>query len=431
MAFNTAIFYDVENLLKGYSFSQQMVANLSLREIVKQIKEKTQLDQIAVQRAYANWSDPRLAIMRGEINELGIEPIQVFGFSRDQKKNAADIQLAIDAVDLAHVRPALEVFVIVSGDGGFACLAKQLHEYGKVVIGCAYQSATSKVFEAVCDDFVRIPDPDEEEAQARGGRPSAEASGLVSTAVRNDQQTWSVKPLTAPDPHSALAKAREVIRWYAGRRPSLLQSGIPLSVVGEDMRRAIPGFQSIRLGFPKLIEYMQCVCKGTSMCVARPPGSQPALFCRDFLPTGTEVLPDEEVRDVHSVEVYRSVLATGMPIFRFPEASEFQAVLNWVLQHPPEGVDLGSMIEGTAAGLNGLASTEAVKLALLSLASAGAFVREPEGVSISEQRLTLKADMRNLAALLARLREAARGKLQASLGQVRDDILVEIVPNLA
>src|SRR5271166_549839 len=163
MVFNTAIFYDIENLLKGYSFSQQMVANLSLKEILEDIKQTKRLGRIAVQRAYANWSDSRLAILRWQINELGIEPIQVFGFSRDQKKNAADIQLAIDAIDLAHVRGSLEVFVIVSGDGGFASLAKKLHEYGKTVIGCAYPSATNRMFQAVCDDFVEIVDPDEQE----------------------------------------------------------------------------------------------------------------------------------------------------------------------------------------------------------------------------------------------------------------------------
>jgi len=101
-----------------------MVANLSLAEILETVRQTGRIDPIAVQRAYANGSDPRLAIMRGEINELGIAPVQVFGFSTEPKKNAADIQLAIEAVVWVHVRPALEVFVIVSGDGGFASLGK-------------------------------------------------------------------------------------------------------------------------------------------------------------------------------------------------------------------------------------------------------------------------------------------------------------------
>ena len=151
MAFKTAVFYDIENLLKGYSFSQQLIMNLSLKEILQTTKESYNLEGLAVQKAYANWSDPRLAVMRGEINELGIDPVQVFGFSWENKKNAADIQLAIDAIDLAYTRPAIDTFVIVSGDGGFSALAKKLHEYGKTVIGCAYRGATMSFGRYVTD----------------------------------------------------------------------------------------------------------------------------------------------------------------------------------------------------------------------------------------------------------------------------------------
>lgn len=181
MAFHCAIFYDVENLLKGYAFSQQLLNNLSLREILEAVNATGRISGIAVQRAYANWSDPRLAVLRGEITELGIDPVQVFGFARDPKKNAADIQLVVDAVDLAHVRPGIDVFVIVSGDGGFAALAKKLHEYGKTVICCAYPSSTNRVLRSVCDAFVEISDPEQTREAAL---PTPAATGkLVKMAV--------------------------------------------------------------------------------------------------------------------------------------------------------------------------------------------------------------------------------------------------------
>lgn len=280
MGFNTAIFYDIENLLKGYSFSQQTIANLSLKEIMEAIRQTEKIGQIAVQRAYANWSDPRLAIMRGEINELGIDPIQVFGFSREQKKNAADIQLAIEAVDLAHVRPSLEVFVIVSGDGGFASLAKKLHEYGKTVIGCAYRSAANKTFQAVCDDFVWITDPEEEERQ---DRPSSKVYVSGQPEVndpRNVRLAGRVKKVTVISPESIVAKTKEILNWYAKdstSRADLLRNGIYLSVVQEAVKYAIPEFQPIRLGFAKFVEFMQFVCKGSDFCIARPPNSQAVL----------------------------------------------------------------------------------------------------------------------------------------------------------
>lgn len=434
MGFNTAIFYDIENLLKGYSFSQQTIANLSLKEILEAIRQTGKIGQIAVQRAYANWSDPRLAIMRGEINELGIDPIQVFGFSREQKKNAADIQLAIEAIDLAHVRPALEVFVIVSGDGGFASLAKKLHEYGKIVIGCAYRSAANKTFQAVCDDFVWITDPEEEEQQ---DRPSSQVyiSGQPEvTDPRNVRLAGRVKKVSVVSPESIVARTKEILDWYAKdsiSRADLLRNGMYLSVVQEAVKYAIPGFQPIRLGFVKFIEYMQFVCKGSDFCIARPPNSQAVLALRSSIRSGIEVLPDLDVKDLHSADTYKSILATGSPIFRLPSPSDLYAVLTWTAQNPIQGTDLGTAIESTVAGLNNTVSSESVKLALLSLLSAGVFSREPEGVSLSEQKLSLRSDIRTTSEIMHLLETAVRHKLIAALSEVKEDVLRLILPNVA
>lgn len=433
MGFNTAIFYDIENLLKGYSFSQQMIANLSLKEILEAIKQTGKIGQIAIQRAYANWSDPRLAIMRGEINELGIDPIQVFGFSKEQKKNAADIQLAIEVIDLAHVRPALEVFVIVSGDGGFASLAKKLHEYGKTVIGCAYRSAANKTFQAVCDEFVWIPDPEEEERQ---DRPISQVYVPVQTEVtdpRNVRLARSVKKITVITPESIVAKTKEILDWYANdptSRSDLLRNGIYLSVVQEAVKYAIPGFQPIRLRFAKFVEYMQFVCKGSDLCVARPPNSQVVLALRSAISSNTEVLPDLDV-NIHSADTYQSILAMGSPILRLPPPSDLYAVSTWVVQNPIQGVDLGTAIESVVAGLDGAVSSESVKLTLLSFVSAGVLLREPEGVPLSEQKLLLRSDIISPSAIVDSLRTIARQKLIDALSEVKEDVLQLILPDMA
>ncbi|MHB9141950.1 MAG: NYN domain-containing protein, partial [Paludibacter sp.] len=60
MKFNTAIFYDIENLIGGYSLSNaELLSNLSLKHIAEQIKHD-EIGNIAIQRAYADWSVPRL-----------------------------------------------------------------------------------------------------------------------------------------------------------------------------------------------------------------------------------------------------------------------------------------------------------------------------------------------------------------------------------
>ena len=137
--FNTAVFFDIENVLGGYD--NDAIATVSISQIMDVIRQEGSdaglVSSIAVNRAYANWSITRLSVLRREIVEQGIEPKQIFGFDRGEKKNAADIELVIEAIDLAYTRPALTTFVVVSGDGGFSSLVKKLHELGKSVLVCA------------------------------------------------------------------------------------------------------------------------------------------------------------------------------------------------------------------------------------------------------------------------------------------------------
>lgn len=156
---NTAVFYDIENLLKGYGFSRQLLDWLSVKTIVGQIKARSGDGAIAMQRAYANWSDPRLKTLRRELDNLGVQQVQIFCGGYDSRKNAADIQLALDAAETAHTHPTLSNYVIVSGDGGFTALAVRLREHGKQVIGCSYQESASRTFREVCDGFIDLPNP--------------------------------------------------------------------------------------------------------------------------------------------------------------------------------------------------------------------------------------------------------------------------------
>ncbi|KJR42683.1 hypothetical protein MCHI_001408 [Candidatus Magnetoovum chiemensis] len=444
MAFNTAIFYDLENLLKGYSFSQQMITNLSLEEILNAVKQTKRLGDIALQRAYANWGDTRLAIMRGEINELGIDPIQVFGSFRGQKKNAADIQLAIDAIDLSHVRPALEIFVIVSGDGGFASLAKKLHEYGKTVIGCAYGNAANQTFRAVCDEFVLITDPEEEERReqitrystsaAQAGRAMLSPAQMEVNDPRNIPMTSKLKKAASLSRDTVIGKTMEILKWYASDpscNKELKTNGIFLSVVQEIVRYLIPGFRTSIFGFTKFMEYMQFVCKGTEFCVVRPQqGFQAFLSLRDAILREDDILPDLEIGDLNNADGYRKLLEAGIPQFRLPQPNDMEAIVLWVKKNLPQSLDLGTMIETTTTGLGGLVSSEAVKLGLLALVSADAFERNPADGKISEQKMTLKNDLQTIDSLMDKLYMSAKNKLREHLEDIDDNILRQLLPNL-
>jgi uncharacterized LabA/DUF88 family protein len=151
---DTAIFFDIENLIGGYGSTVDF--DISLKAITAKILDNEMVSRIAIKRAYANWSDRRLTAIQNDIIALGIEPVQMFGFSKGIIKNASDIQLVLDAADFIHTQPNITTYVIISGDGGFGALANRLHAYGKYVIGCSEAKSCNKIFKALCDDFITL-----------------------------------------------------------------------------------------------------------------------------------------------------------------------------------------------------------------------------------------------------------------------------------
>lgn len=326
MPFDTAVFYDVENLLGGYGFAKKTEVNLSLKSILKDVRATERLGDIAVQRAYANWSDARLGFMRDEIASMGIDPVQVFGFDREHKKNAADIQLAVDAIDLSYLRPAITVFVIVSGDGGFSALAKKLHEHGKTVIGCAYEHATNRIFKSVCDVFVPIDAPDHKKKAPSAGekhpvikkvKPRPKAAAAKSTAAEATAATKAKVKTAAPklkaadraaailkqlppllegaSAEAAMTQIRSGLSLMAADnnwRTGLVSSGLHIPDVQRMIEQLVPGFASRRFGYPRVREFLQCAAMGTELCVAQKTGANPMMVLRSSVPAGLTPLDD-------------------------------------------------------------------------------------------------------------------------------------------
>src|SRR3954453_7596681 len=160
--FDTVVLFDVENLLGDPSGWKQAATELSFGDIIAQLRrdESGLIGGFAVSRAYGNWGLSFMSTLRREMTENGIEPRQIFAYDGAAKKNAADIELVIDALDLAYSRPALSTFVLVTRDGGFSSLGRKLHELGKAVVVCA-DGKCSKSLRAVADAFVELPAPEE------------------------------------------------------------------------------------------------------------------------------------------------------------------------------------------------------------------------------------------------------------------------------
>ena len=70
------------------------------------------------------------------------------------RKNAADIKLAVDALELAFQRDFVTTFVVGSGDSDFTPLVLKLRELNKRVIGVGVEGSTSELLPGACDEFL-------------------------------------------------------------------------------------------------------------------------------------------------------------------------------------------------------------------------------------------------------------------------------------
>ena len=237
-SFNTVILYDIENLTLG---NRDPVFEFSLKNIIEQVQQIDVVEKIAIQSAYADWSNNKFGAIKRDIQELGIEPVQIFGFSYN--RNAADIQLAIDVVELTYTKPSLQVFVIVSGDGAFASLAKKLHEQGKTVIGCAYENHTNRVFAAVCDYFIWLPEP---EIRRENTPNPMQTTAEIETRI-----------------HYSYQDVLNHIKITAPYSEQLRLDGVLLPNIKEIFTDLIPGFNQTNLGFNRFKNFLISLCQGT------------------------------------------------------------------------------------------------------------------------------------------------------------------------
>ncbi|TDB73003.1 PIN domain-containing protein [Micromonospora sp. KC723] len=164
-----ALFLDYENLALG-ARDHHGGRPFDFRPIADALAER---GRVVVRRAYADWSyfdEDRRMLTRSHV-EL-IEIPQRMGASR---KNAADIKMAVDAVELAFERDYISTFVVCTGDSDFTPLVHKLRELNKRVIGVGVEKSTSALLPPACDEFLyydRLEGVDLPPARGRRGRPA-------------------------------------------------------------------------------------------------------------------------------------------------------------------------------------------------------------------------------------------------------------------
>jgi hypothetical protein len=150
------------------------------------LKEITSLGEPALRRVYGDWSSGRLDRWSKEVRELGLVAHQET--ANTVGKNASDIGLVIDAMDILHTG-RFDGFVLVSSDSDFTALANRIREQGLDVIGIGEAKAPESL-RNVCNRFILIENIVEEPAQVPGAKgpspgkqPPKEAIPLILKAM--------------------------------------------------------------------------------------------------------------------------------------------------------------------------------------------------------------------------------------------------------
>lgn len=105
---------------------------------------------LAIKRAYADWSHPRMQRFKALLLRYAIEPVQLFSYTKG--KNAADIALSLDAMDLMHMGQVTGV-CLVSSDSDFTPVAIRLRREDLRVYGFG-ERQTPAAFVAACSTFI-------------------------------------------------------------------------------------------------------------------------------------------------------------------------------------------------------------------------------------------------------------------------------------
>lgn len=238
-----ALLLDYENLALG---AREHLGGMAfdLRPIADALAER---GRVVVRRAYADWSffdEDRRMLTRSHV-EL-IEMPQRMGASR---KNAADIKMAVDAVEMAFERGYISTFVICTGDSDFTPLVHKLRELNKRVIGVGVEKSTSALLPPACDEFLyydRLEGVEVPPARSRRGRPTRLPS-LEAQQVEAEQEA-EPQPAVEEPVRDADTLAVLVAQTVAGLQGS--SSGeVTASTLKRTLLRKDPTFSESDYGF--------------------------------------------------------------------------------------------------------------------------------------------------------------------------------------
>lgn len=161
---NIAVFVDYDNIEIGVKSTLQREFDVSVA--LNALKER---GDIVAKFAYANWTRQEGATRQMAAN--AVQMVQRIPSPRGDK-NGADINLALDALEMAFTHDHVNAFAIVSGDSDFIPLVNKLREFGKTIFVLGGKAFTSTILQQNCHEFISYESLLDEPSKAHRQQPA-------------------------------------------------------------------------------------------------------------------------------------------------------------------------------------------------------------------------------------------------------------------
>jgi uncharacterized LabA/DUF88 family protein len=175
---NIAVFIDFDNIEIGVKTTLGQQFDVGI--ILDAIKER---GEVVTKIAYADWT--RSGEYSRTLTQHAIRLVQR-NMTPGGDKNGADINLALDALEMAFTHPHINAYVIVGGDSDFLSLVEKLKQYDKKVFVVGGRAFTSMILQRNCHEFIAYENlSGVRKAAIKTGRPmpAAAASSPIAQAV--------------------------------------------------------------------------------------------------------------------------------------------------------------------------------------------------------------------------------------------------------
>ena len=222
MASHFALFVDLENCGGKKSMLMDVIERVKIR------------GDILIGKVYGytdSYSDLKETLLS---NTFTVVPSLRYG--RNQKNNS-DIQLVIDALDVAYRNELIDSFCIVSGDSDYVPLVGKLKSMGKFVLGISRSEAASNVFMSACSEFQFL------ESVASGKERSV--SEVSDSLTLSDVNDLIVTILRESEGGEMLAS--EVKSVLLRLRPNFSEKSVGFSTFGKMLAKLAEQFGSFEM----------------------------------------------------------------------------------------------------------------------------------------------------------------------------------------